>query len=127
MIDLTRFQGVEPYWYLATCYSKYPDGLEAAFQEAARIAAFFVRQGIPIYSPIAHTHPVALYGGIDPLNHAIWLPADYPMMKTAGGLIVAKMASWEDSYGISQEIKTFNQMGKPIEYLEWPIESETIS
>ena len=122
MSDMDRFLGVEPYWYIATPYSKYPDGLEAAFQEAAKVAAFFVLQGIPIYSPIAHTHPVALYGEIDPLAHAILLPADYPMMKAAGGLIVAQMDSWEISYGIAQEIKTFKQLDRPIEYLEWPRE-----
>lgn len=46
--------------YLATPYSKYPRGIEAAFVDASRLAACLVRLGISVYSPIAHTHPIAI-------------------------------------------------------------------
>jgi hypothetical protein len=106
------------YWYLATPYSKYPAGIEEAFKEAARQAALLIRAGIPVYSPIAHTHPVAINGNIDPLDHGIWLPADLPLMKSALGLIVCKMESWEISYGIGKEIEEFQKAGKPVVYME---------
>lgn len=107
------------FFYLATPYSKYPGGLEAAFIEACRATAKLIREGRRVYSPIAHTHPVAIHGGIDPYDHGIWLPADAPFMDTAEGLIVVKMKGWEESYGISEEIKAFELAGKPIEYMEW--------
>lgn len=118
MID--RLKLVPGFWYLATPYSKYRDGLEAAFIEASRAAAVLTKAGVGVFSPIAHTHPVAVHGGIDPLDHAIWLPADAPMMEAAAGLVVVKMDGWQESYGIGGEIKAFKQMGKPIEYMEWP-------
>lgn len=48
--------------YLATPYSKFEGGLEAAFRAAAEVAAKLVRQGESVYSPICHTHPIAIYG-----------------------------------------------------------------
>ena len=106
------------YFYLATPYSKYPEGIEAAFRDACRVTARLIRAGVPVFSPIAHTHPVAVYGDIDPLDHSIWLPADAPMMKGAWGLIVAHLDSWATSYGIKVEIEEFAKAGKPICHLE---------
>lgn len=106
------------YFYLASPYSKYPDGIHAAFEDICKQAALLIRHNIPVYSPIAHTHPVAIHGGIDPYAHDIWLPADEPLMRMARGLIVCKMATWESSYGIGVEIKQFEADGKPIYYME---------
>ena len=106
------------FWYLATPYSKYPGGIEEAFRLACRATADLIRAGIRAYSPIAHTHPVAIHGGIDPYDHRIWLTADEPFMHAACGLIVLKAESWELSYGISEESKAFEKAGKPIVYME---------
>lgn len=108
----------EGYWYLATPYSKYPRGLEEAFQEACRQSAVLIKAGIRAYSPIAHTHPIAVAGGMDPLDHGIWLPADRPFMDGAQGLIVCKMDGWSASYGIGEEVKVFVAAGKPVIYME---------
>lgn len=107
-----------PFWYLATPYSKYPDGLEAAFRAACEQTALLIRAGVPVFSPIAHTHPVAMAGNMDPLDHSIWLPADEPMMKAAHGLIVCKLPSWERSYGIECERIAFEGAHKPVIYME---------
>ena len=106
------------YWYLATPYSKYPHGIEEAFKLACREAALLIRNGVRVYSPIAHTHPVAVHGGIDPYAHDIWLPADEPFMHKACGLIVLRAESWEKSYGISVEIAEFQKAGKPVKYMD---------
>jgi hypothetical protein len=105
-------------WYLATPYTKHPDGIEAAWEEACRITAKLILANVPVYSPIAHTHPVAIHGGIDPLDHEIWLTADEPMMQAATGLMVAMMTGWEGSYGIGVEIEAFTRAGKPVVYLD---------
>ena len=111
------------YWYLATPYSKYPAGIEKAFQHASEAAAHVIRQdGRRVYCPIAHTHPIAVYGHMDPYDHEIWLPQDRPFMDNAAGLIVVKMPGWEESFGIGVEIEEFRKAGKPIEYMEWPVE-----
>jgi hypothetical protein len=112
-------QARDSFWYLASPYSKYPDGLEAAFVEVAKQAALLIRHKIPVYSPIAHTHPIAIHGGMDPLDHSIWLPADLPLMRSAyRGLIVCKMATWDQSDGIGEEIKEFGALKRRIIYME---------
>lgn len=106
------------FWYMATPYSKWPAGIDAAFEMACREAARLLKAGITVYSPIAHTHPIAKLGGIDPLSHEIWLAADRPLMDAARGLIVVRAHGWEDSYGIGEEIKVFRAAGKPILYVD---------
>lgn len=108
------------YFYLATVYSKHAAGIEAAFQEATRIAGAFAKRGIAVYSPIVHSHPVALASGLDPLDHDIWLPLDEPMMRCAYGLVVVCMDGWKESKGISYEITTFQSVAKPVWFMKVP-------
>jgi hypothetical protein len=108
------------YWYLGSPYSKYPGGIDAAFEEICRIAGEFAKRRIPVYAPISHTHPIAVESGIDPLDHEIWLPFDEPMMRCAYGLIVATMATWKESKGLAHEIVTFQSAGKPVYFLRPP-------
>lgn len=112
--DTDTLRLLHGYWYLATPYSKYPDGLEAAFKHACQIAGQLISSKIPVYSPISHTHPIALYSGMDQLNHQIWLPADEPLMDAAHGLLVAELPSWRESYGIRIEIERFTRNHKPV-------------
>ncbi len=100
--------------YLATPYSKYHLGISQAFIDAAKLAARLMLSGIKVYSPIAHTHPIATYGRIDPHDHAIWLPFDEAMMTVCNTLIVAHMEGWDQSFGISCEIEFFEKARKPI-------------
>lgn len=106
------------FWYLATPYSKYPGGIEEAFRLAARYAGRLITAGVKVYSPITHTHPIAVEAGLDPYNHDIWMPADQPFMDAARGLIVLKAASWEQSRGIREEIGHFTVASKPIVFTE---------
>lgn len=100
--------------YLATPYTKWKDGIDDAFVQAAKIAALLMRSGIKVYSPIAHTHPLAIHGNIDPFDHAIWLPFDQAMMDACGVLIVAHMDGWQESKGVMHEIDYFMKARKPI-------------
>lgn len=106
------------FFYLATPYSKYPGGLDAAFNAACEQAGLFARNGHSVYSPIAHTHPIAMASGLDPLDHEIWLPFDEPMMKAALGLIVCRLESWETSRGVRYEIDMFEKtLQRPVYYM----------
>jgi hypothetical protein len=73
---------------------------------------------VPVFSPIAHSHPIALHGKVDPLDHGIWLKADAPMMEAAAGMIVYRDTGWAESRGVQFEISAFMAMGKPILYLD---------
>ena len=106
------------FFYLATPYSRFAGGIDRAYEAACEQAALLIRAGVPVFAPIAHSHPIATYGELDPLDHEIWLPADKPMMDAARGLIVCKLPGWDSSYGISIEIEAFKSAGKPIFFME---------
>lgn len=105
------------YWYLGSPYSKFPGGMEAAYRAVCLSAALLINNKVPVFSPIAHSHSIAVEGDVDPMDHSIWLPADEPLMKAAGGLIVLMMDTWQTSYGLSCEIRHFVEAGKPVVYM----------
>jgi hypothetical protein len=109
-LDLKQFSLV----YLATPYTTYPFGIESAFKDAAALAASLLAEGVRVYSPIAHTHPLAANSALDPMDHAIWLPFDEAMMEAADAIVIAHMPGWADSFGIAHEIKVFSKAKKPI-------------
>lgn len=108
---------IEGYWYLATPYSKWYGGLNDAWKLACIETGRLIAQGVPVFSPIVHTHPIALANRMDPLDHSIWLLTDRTLMDAASGLIVMKMWGWRSSKGVQEEIRVFQEAGKPIVYL----------
>jgi Domain of unknown function (DUF1937) len=104
--------------YLGTPYSKYPAGLEQAFVDACNLCGKLLQRGLIVYSPIAHTHPVAMHAGLDPLDHKIWLPFDEVRMNKADAMLVAMMKGWETSKGIQHEIDYFMQARKDVYFLD---------
>src|SRR5262245_27488339 len=108
---------LQPLIYLATPYSKYPAGIEQAFVDAAALTGRLLVEGLRVYSPIAHTHPIAVWGQLDPYDHSIWLPFDEAIMTAASALLVAEMDGWRESKGIAHEIDFFERRKKPIFYL----------
>lgn len=104
--------------YLGTPYTKYMRGIEQAFEDASRLAAVLLLSGVNVYSPIAHTHPIAIHGGLDPLDHDIWLPFDAAMMEACDAMVIGALPGWQDSYGVGFEIATFRRERKPVYLLD---------
>lgn len=105
------------YYYLASPYSKYPEGEEQAFIDISKIAANLIQSGIIVYCPIAHSHPLTIHGTAEK-SYDIWLPLDQVFIAKSTGLIVAKMKTWKQSYGINFEIAECKALNKPIYYLD---------
>jgi hypothetical protein len=99
----------------------HPDGIDVAFKQAAEVAAWLDRHDVPVFSPVVLTHPIAIYGGLDPLDIEHWLAFDAVYMRLAYGILVAKMPRYEESPGIKRELACFSEQGKPIVYLPWPL------
>lgn len=108
------------YWYLASPYSNQPSH-RLAFASAACAAAWLIGNGVRVYSPITHSHPIAHYGGLDPLDLDLWLRFDKPFMQHARGMIVLQLPGWGESEGIRQEERQFFAAKKPIHFMAWPI------
>lgn len=113
--DLKAMPGV---WYLATPYTRYKGGLEAAFRDACGVAAELMKAGVPTFSPIAHSHPIACYGEMSLTDHELWMGLDRPHMEAAVGCIVAMLPGWEVSRGVAHEIDYFKAAGKPYYLLD---------
>lgn len=126
VFDVTSTPAMPPpapftFWYLATPFTKYPAGREVAFHLASDLAAQLMLRRIPVFSPIAHTHPISQHMAKKYItDHDLWMQMDAPMMHAASGLIVVMAESWEDSKGVREEIKRFYEAGKPVVY--WPPE-----
>ncbi len=81
MIDPT----VVDFFYLATPYSKYPHGQEAAYIAAAEQSGLLLNAGIKVFCPITHSHPIAIYGNIDKLDYEMFLGLDVPFLMRRQG------------------------------------------
>ena len=102
------------YAYLGSPYSLFADGLHAAFTRACLLTGKLLRNGIPTFSPIAHSHPVAQICKIDPLDYELWIPADMPLVRNAALMLVADLDGWDTSWGVEVEIAAFKDAGKPV-------------
>lgn len=100
--------------YVGSPYSKYPGGIELAFIDVCEMIGDLIRSGLSVYSPIAHTHPIAIHAGIDPLDHSMWMHFDGAMMAKSDAMIIAMMDGWDASSGIQLEIDAFNRARKPV-------------
>lgn len=106
------------YWYLATPYTNYPAGRPAAHADACIQAGMLMHGQIAVFSPIAHTHPIADIAGMHNATHAFWMQVDRPMMNGACGLIVCRLPGWDTSRGVREEIEVFRRACKPIVYMD---------
>lgn len=112
-----------PYWYMATPYRRYPGGLDAAAVRAAEFAAQLIDRGVNVYSPIVHSHEIARFTKLSPMDDR-WLEIEMAFMRPAKGLIVIKMSCWDTSTGIASERAWFKAMRRPIFILDAPLPAE---
>jgi hypothetical protein len=103
--------------YLASPYS-HPDPTikEARFEAACRVAANLMRRGELVFSPIAHSHPIAVCGGI-PGSWECWQAFDEIMINACSELRVLMLPGWSDSVGVAAEVAIAERLGKPVKYM----------
>lgn len=103
------------YWYVASPYSQWPQGHEHAFETAAAHAGRLLKMKVPIFSPIAHTHPLWKHcPPLRELSHQDWMDFDKIFVDAAHGTIVLNMEGWESSKGVQMEIEWTRAAGKPL-------------
>ena len=103
--------------YLAVPYS-HPDLIvrQARFQTANICAAHLMRQGMHVFSPISHTHPIALAGQL-PLGFDYWGAFDMAFLSVAKRIIVVTVDGWKESVGVTKEIAIADGLGLPISFM----------
>lgn len=110
--------------YLASPYSKYPGGREEAYAKACDMAGTLMFLGYNVFCPIAHSHAIETNSFTEIKDGDWWLEQDFAILKGCDQLVVYKMPSWEDSYGVQKEIEFAKNNKIPIGYIEYDVERE---
>jgi hypothetical protein len=106
--------------YLASPYSKYPGGRNAAFLAACDKAAELMLQGHLIFCPIAHSHPIENIGMDGEIKDGdFWLKQDFAVLSKCDELWVYQMPGWDTSYGVGKEIEFAKKNNIEVKYLEY--------
>lgn len=105
--------------YLACPYS-HPDRSmrERRFVCVNIVAAKLMGEGHHIFSPISHTHPIAEARSL-PQGWEFWEGFDRAFIIHCKKMIVLKLDGWEASVGVQAEIKIAEELGIPVEYMEF--------
>ena len=104
--------------YLACPYSHAdPATKEARFEAANKASAKLMKDGHLVFSPISHTHPIALAGELSGDWH-FWKDYDTAFIEASKELIVLKEDGWQESVGVQAEIKIAEELSIPVTYLE---------
>lgn len=103
--------------YLASPYSNSDPAVRLArFHAVCREAARLMARGRLVFSPIAHTHPIAEAGQL-PLGWPFWERYDRRMIGACDELHVLRLDGWRTSVGVQAEIAIAAELGKPVHYL----------
>ena len=103
--------------YLAVPYTHAdPKIRHHRFERVNKMAARLMSQGQIIFSPISHSHPIAIEGKAN-TDWSYWVNFDTAFLKCSKKLIVLKLEGWETSTSVTCEIKIAKELGIPIEFL----------
>ena len=103
--------------YLACPYSHTDRSVRVArFEAVNKVAAALMREGLKVFSPISHTHPIAEAGEL-PLGWDYWHEYDKAFLSASYKMVVLMLDGWRESAGVNGEIEIARLMGIDVEYL----------
>lgn len=104
--------------YLASPYSS-PNHeiMEERFKTVCKVAGMLMQKGYLIFCPIAHSHPIAVVGGL-PREWEYWAEYDRVMITACDEVLVCCIPGWRESAGVTAEILMAEQFGMPVKYLD---------
>ncbi len=102
--------------YIASPYTHENENVrERRALDVCEFAAALMRSGVHAFSPIAHTHLMSKHFAM-PVEFDFWNDYDTEYLKWCDELIVHTQPGWQFSAGISAEIQTMRELGKPVIY-----------
>ena len=106
--------------YLASPYSDATDPaiMQERFEIACEVAARLMAMGYTVFSPIAHSHPIAQHIG-NPTDGEFGLKQDKPHFDNSRYLGILTWEGWKDSNGMSKEFIWIIHVRKPIIYIDY--------
>jgi len=104
--------------YLAAPYSHPSAQVRAKrYFHINKKAAELMRLGDIVFSPISHSHPIAVQEKL-PLSADYWQVMNESLIDWADKVIVYRMAGWQFSSGVQSEIAYAKKTGKPVDYID---------
>lgn len=102
--------------YLATPYSHPNKGvMQSRYVAITHLSVDLALSGYSVYSPITHWHEAANWRDLD-TNFQFWKKQCLDAVAACHVLVVHCIDGWEDSKGVSAEVKEAERLGKPIVY-----------
>ena len=103
--------------YLASPYSHPRAAVRSErARNAVLAAAWLIRErGEAVFSPIAHSHHIALVGALD-TTWETWAEMDLAIISVCRELVVLQLAGWEQSKGVAAEVAEAERLGIPVTY-----------
>ena len=99
--------------YLASPYSSDdPRKRHERFRLACLVAGKLMLDGHHIFSPIAHTHPIAKFCDL-PKGYDFWEKYDRDILAKCGAVFVLAIDGWRESKGVTAELAIARELGLP--------------
>lgn len=103
--------------YLASPYSDQDAMImEGRRIAACKVAADLIRPGWSVFCPIAHNVAIIQQTEI-PTGWERWKAQDLGVLEACDELVVLMLPGWEQSKGVSEEIKAAEEFGIPVNYM----------
>lgn len=104
--------------YLASPYTHPdPEVMAARFDAVCAVAARLMLAGEAVFSPIAHSHPIALQIPETQTDGAFWLAQDFPILCRCTLMKVLMLEGWSMSKGIAAEVQFATNHRIPVEFI----------
>lgn len=99
--------------YLASPYSHESAAVrQGRFKLVCIVAGRLFHKNKHVFSPITHSHPIAVAGGLG-LDFALWLNFDLKMLSKCDEFAVLDTLGWKDSQGVKQEYREAQRLQMP--------------
>lgn len=106
--------------YLASPYSHENEDVRISrFESANKMAGELMLKGYVVFSPISHSHPIALTMDAERVcDHGLWMKQDLPFLEWADEVwVMGSMPQVLGSRGVTAELKKAKELGKPIKWI----------
>ena len=104
--------------YLAVPYSHdSPAVRHERFEAVNKYAAYLMEQGLQVFSPISHSHPIQEHFKDPKTTWEFWAEHDIPFLKMCSHVHVLCLDGWKESVGVTDEIRIADELSIPVVFI----------
>lgn len=106
--------------YVASPYTKHPEGPEKAVQDAAKVTAKLMLSGYAVFSPVVHSHGLIEHLGKDlQFDHDFWMRQDLAVLRQCTAIVAVEMPGWSESRGMARELEEAKLYGIQVIWIDY--------